>query len=210
MEVPLSPWGFCALPREPQRGNKEWQFQLPRRRVCPGGFKAGHLSQCLACPTWGAPLSCAVAGEKTPPQAPRLRGERASHRALSTMTGLWSRPDPASGRGVSRHQERGPGREAVLLLGRRKQVKSAAMGPVSMSPPASLTQPVTPTTQYPVGQAGALPAGHPPQHIGPEQPKHTPKEALGSDLPRSEKDLNPVPLTPAGGAGKDIPSRPLP
>lgn len=110
------------------------------------------------------PRRMAHAGSRPSPALPRERrhhrrpptpGERASRRALSAKTERWSRPDPSPREtGVPSPGERprqgsGP---SLRAPGSRKSLPPWVQFPCHL--PASLTQPLTPTTQCPAGQAG--------------------------------------------------------
>lgn len=110
------------------------------------------------------PLRRSHVGSRPPPALswerrrhprPPTPGEHASHRALSTKTEPWSCPAPSLREmGVPSPEERprqgrGP---SLRAPGSRKSLSPRVQSPCHL--PASITQPVTPTTQCPVGQAG--------------------------------------------------------
>uniref|UniRef100_G1Q046 NOBOX oosis homeobox n=1 Tax=Myotis lucifugus TaxID=59463 RepID=G1Q046_MYOLU len=81
------------------------------------------------------PLSCAVLGEKTPPKAPDARGACQPLGSVhKDRTLVPPRPQP-QGDGCSVPRREAKAGKRSFAPGSRKQKKSVAMGPVSMSPP---------------------------------------------------------------------------
>lgn len=122
-----------------------------RRRKDHHGVQPPHLRMSHV----GSSPSPALSRERRRHHRPLTPGERASHQALSTKTELWSRPDPSlretgvRSPGERPRQGSGPSLRAPTS---RKSLPPRVQFPCHL--PASLTQPVTPTTQCPVGQAG--------------------------------------------------------